>query len=213
MISKELRKEIDETIRRDKLYALRENISFSERFKTECIIIDFEEHYGSELYGTSKLYGCKFGIGTIMDSIDEMFDKYEVQLAAYVPFVILDQDKAVVMRIFERNERKHEKRNEEIVYNYKSKSKGSKKLMLEAEYNIELDFTAEEALKNVTSHELRQALGELTEKQQRRVIKHELLGYSLTAIAEDEGCSVKAVSDSVSQGMDKLRKLMQENQE
>ena len=79
MISNELRKEIDETIRRDKLYASRENITFSQRFKTECIIINIEEHYGSELYGTNELYGCKHGIGTIFDSIDEMFEKYALR--------------------------------------------------------------------------------------------------------------------------------------
>ena len=208
MISNKLRQEIDATIARDRQDASKENITFSERFKKECIIIDFDEHYG-----TSNPYGCKYGISTILDSVEEMYDKYARQLEAYKPYVLLEQDMAVVMRIFERNERKHQKRVEEIVYNYKSKSKGAKKLMLEAEYNTGLDFTVDEVLKNLKLDELRLALDELTEKQQSRVIRHYLLGYSLTEIASEDDCSVVAVHDSVNQGMDKLKKLMQENQD
>ena len=117
------------------------------------------------------------------------------------------------MRIFERNERKHQKRVEEIVYNYKSKSKGSENLMMKAEEKSKKDLTADEGLNNLESNELRLALEELTEKQQSRIIKHHILGRTLSSIADEEGCSVVAVHDSVNQGMDKLRKLMQENQD
>ena len=74
---------------------------------------------------------------------------------------------------------------------------------------INTEVSIEEQIENKILHEqLREAINELSEVQKRRVIKYYFKNKTLQNIADEEGCSVASVKESLDSSITKLRKKL-----
>ena len=71
------------------------------------------------------------------------------------------------------------------------------------------EISIEEQIENkILQEELKKAILELSEVQKRRVIKYYFENKTLQKIAEEEGCSITSVKESIDSGINKLRKKL-----
>lgn len=71
------------------------------------------------------------------------------------------------------------------------------------------EISIEEQLENkILQEELKKAILELSEVQKRRVIKYYFENKTLQKIAEEEGCSIASVKESLDSSINKLRKKL-----
>ncbi|MEF2878641.1 MAG: sigma-70 family RNA polymerase sigma factor [Blautia sp.] len=66
----------------------------------------------------------------------------------------------------------------------------------------------EEAIRNITIHELHKAIDVLPDLQKRRLILYYFVGLTYEQIAEAENCSFQAVAKSIASAEEKLKKLL-----
>ena len=67
---------------------------------------------------------------------------------------------------------------------------------------------AEQIENKILQEELKKAILELSEVQKRRVIKYYFENKTLQKIAEEEGCSIASVKESLDSSINKLRKKL-----
>ena len=67
---------------------------------------------------------------------------------------------------------------------------------------------AEQIENKILQEELKKAILELSEVQKRRVIKYYFENKTLQKIAEEEGCSITSVKESLDSSINKLRKKL-----
>ena len=74
------------------------------------------------------------------------------------------------------------------------------------------DITSDQvpATNQLSDPDLINALNTITDDQYRRITKYYLKGYSKQEIADDEQCSIQAVSQSIKRGLKRLKKIMPE---
>lgn len=71
------------------------------------------------------------------------------------------------------------------------------------------EISIEEQIENkILQEELKKAILELSEVQKRRVIKYYFENKTLQKIAEEEGCSIASVKESLDSSINKLRKKL-----
>ena len=71
------------------------------------------------------------------------------------------------------------------------------------------EISIEEQIQNkILQEELKKAILELSEVQKRRVIKYYFENKTLQKIAEEEGCSIASVKESLDSSINKLRKKL-----
>ena len=71
------------------------------------------------------------------------------------------------------------------------------------------EISIEEQIENkILQEELKKAILELSEVQKRRVIKYYFENKTLQKIAEEEGCSITSVKESLDSSINKLRKKL-----
>ena len=71
------------------------------------------------------------------------------------------------------------------------------------------EISNEEQIENkILQEELKKAILELSEVQKRRVIKYYFENKTLQKIAEEEGCSITSVKESLDSSINKLRKKL-----
>lgn len=71
------------------------------------------------------------------------------------------------------------------------------------------EISIEEKIENkILQEELKKAILELSEVQKRRVIKYYFENKTLQKIAEEEGCSITSVKESLDSSINKLRKKL-----
>lgn len=71
------------------------------------------------------------------------------------------------------------------------------------------EISIEEQIENkILQEELKKAILELSEVQKRRVIKYYFENKTLQKIAEEEGCSIVSVKESLDSSINKLRKKL-----
>ena len=71
------------------------------------------------------------------------------------------------------------------------------------------EISIEEQIENkILQEELKKAILELSEVQKRRVIKYYFENKKLQKIAEEEGCSIASVKESLDSSINKLRKKL-----
>lgn len=71
------------------------------------------------------------------------------------------------------------------------------------------EISIEEKIENkILQEELKKAILELSEVQKRRVIKYYFENKTLQKIAEEEGCSIASVKESLDSSINKLRKKL-----
>ena len=71
------------------------------------------------------------------------------------------------------------------------------------------EISIEEQIENkILQEELKKAILELSEAQKRRVIKYYFENKTLQKIAEEEGCSITSVKESLDSSINKLRKKL-----
>ena len=71
------------------------------------------------------------------------------------------------------------------------------------------EISIEEQIENkILQEELKKAILELSEAQKRRVIKYYFENKTLQKIAEEEGCSIASVKESLDSSINKLRKKL-----
>ena len=71
------------------------------------------------------------------------------------------------------------------------------------------EISIEEQIENkILQEELKKAILELSEVQKRRVIKYYFENKTLQKIAEEEGCSIASVKESLDGSINKLRKKL-----
>ena len=71
------------------------------------------------------------------------------------------------------------------------------------------EISIEEQIENkILQEELKKAILELSEAQKRRVIKYYFENKTLQKIAEEEGCSIVSVKESLDSSINKLRKKL-----
>ena len=71
------------------------------------------------------------------------------------------------------------------------------------------EISIEEQIENkILQEELKKAILELSEVQKRRVIKYYFENKTLKKIAEEEGCSITSVKESLDSSINKLRKKL-----
>ncbi len=66
----------------------------------------------------------------------------------------------------------------------------------------------ESVLKGILTEQLHKAIGQLPEKQRKRLVLHYFSGLTFAEIAEKEKCSVRAVEYSVHGAIQNLRKIL-----
>lgn len=66
----------------------------------------------------------------------------------------------------------------------------------------------DEAIRNITIHELHKAIDVLPDLQKRRLILYYFVGLTYEQIAEAENCSFQAVAKSIASAEQKLKKLL-----
>lgn len=71
------------------------------------------------------------------------------------------------------------------------------------------EISIEEQIENkILQEELKKAILELSEVQKRRVVKYYFENKTLQKIAEEEGCSIVSVKESLDSSINKLRKKL-----
>lgn len=189
-------KVIDSMRRRIERTSAKEGVSVEELFDAECRRVDFMKLYGN------TINGARYGIYTFL-SEQEMYAKYSAQLARYSPFIILPIKFGAVFLESERNDEKHARRMRFCGY-----FDPLSEISLQRNCNPNEDTVFDDFIRRSESGELMALIKKLPKNQRIRVIKHYFLGYLLCEIASEEGVSVSAISQSLSDARKKLKKMI-----
>ena len=132
-------------------------------------------------------------------SREELLCKYKTELKAYEPWIYITLEQYAVMVDFERNKEKHRRRDKHQNISYDD-NPGLLDALIWDESNL-LPQEDDSDLKMMPG------MSRLTDKQRRRMIKHDLEGYSYQEIAEQEDIDVtgNAVGSTVRKAHKHLR--------
>lgn len=170
-------------------------ITLEEMFKKECKIIDlFFEYDGFD--GTEKY-------AIISDlSQTQLNDKYGEILNKYKPYIILNANIGIVFNDYFRNENKHNMRNIRSC-----EPLGYKDGQTEINHPESILPSFED--KWILSEDLKQAMKTLTVLERKRIIARFFECKKLQEIADEYGCSARAVKYSIDSALKKIKKKLE----
>ena len=143
--------------------------------------LDFKENSYVVSFKTNK---NEYKEVKISEEVFKAFDKFELEDISQLHKV----DKHIDMRVIDNTEYM-----DIILFNN----------ALNDEISI-----AEQIENKILQEELKKAILELSEVQKRRVIKYYFENKTLQKIAEEEGCSITSVKESLDSSINKLRKKL-----
>lgn len=171
--------------------------ALDEQFKCDCKVINLSYEYPG--YTGEEKWAIITGL-----TEEELNEKYAEKTASLRPFIVLDLAFGKARKKFINNENKHYMRAVRSVepFDYDDE-------LLTAHHPELVEDTFEETfLRNETCQKVRSALTTLQDVQKERVIKYFFDGKSTHEIAQEEGVSHQAVSQSIAVALKKLKNIL-----
>lgn len=171
--------------------------ALDEQFKKDCKVINLKYEYP----GYTGIE--QWAIITDL-SEEELEEKYEKIVTSLKPYILLSAAFGNVRNDYERNETKHRMRSlrNSHIFNFVD---GDTEL-----YHPELATDDTEALylQEEEYAQIRSAIALLDEKQKSRVIRYFFEGKSIYKIAEEDSTSHQAISKSLANSLEKIKKFL-----
>lgn len=164
-------------------------------YATSYEVIDFKFEYPQ--YNEA----VRFGIITDMTE-PELENKYGDDLNHYRPYIILNSDFGIERYKYRRNEKKFQMRSErtESIFGFDEKTEYCHPDIPTPDFSFSIEFR----------DLIEKAVNLLTEKQKRRS-KMYYTGMKIEEIADREGCSIKAVKQSLDASKEKIKIFINQN--
>lgn len=171
--------------------------ALDEQFKFECKVINLSYEYPG--YIGEEKWAIITGL-----TEEELNERYAEKIASFRPFIILDLAFGKARKKFISNENKHYMRAVRGIepFDYDDE------LLTTYHPELVVDIFEEIFLCNETCQKVRSALATLQDVQKERVIKYFFDDKSTHEIAQEEGVSHQAVSQSISVALKKLKNIL-----
>lgn len=175
----------------------RTKLTLDEQFENDCKVIRLKYEYPN--YTGVEKWAIITGL-----TEEELNKKYTDKIAFLRPFIVLDLAFGKVRKKFINNENKHHMRAVRSIepFDYDDE------LLTAHHPELVVDFLEETFLRKETCHKVRSAVATLQDVQKERVIKYFFDGKSTHEIAQEEGVSHQAVSQSIGVALKKLKNIL-----
>ena len=137
---------------------------------------------------------------------ERLQELYPEEFAEHMPYIYMNPEQSEVVKDYHRNEHKHEMRSIRRGDAYGYEDGVTEIFHNEIGSTDVLDdlIAVRDAI--MTRQSIQQAIGEMTEVQKRRFIRHFFDGMTMRQIAEEEGSHFTTVQESLDGAMKKIRK-------
>lgn len=174
------------------------NISaLKEQFSQECKVINLKYEY--EGYDGEE----NWAIVTELSKQD-LFEKYSEIVGAYVPFVLLSVAQGEAIHIFNKNEHKHEMRQQRMGQLYSIDSDAFD----ECHPEVATDDLFERVFRKIENEELYKAIEQLKPIQRTRLVRYYFQGMPYRRIAKEDGVHPTKVKNSIEVAIKNLKKFL-----
>lgn len=173
------------------------NLTLDEQFDKDCKVIKLKYEYPG--YTGEEKWAIITGL-----TEEELDEKYAEKTASLRPFIVLDLAFGKARTKFINNENKHYMRGVRSIepFDYDDE------LLTAHHPELVVDNFEETFLRNETCQKVRSALATLQDVQKERVIKYFFDGKSTHEIAQEEGVSHQAVSQTIAVALKKLKNIL-----
>lgn len=177
--------------------------------RMEYQAVNLEKEYGQ------LLDGCKYAVASYHCK-ETLVEMYRKELDEFSPFIYLTVDEYKAIYIYQKNEKKYENRysRKHDVYEYDNeltavfheiKSEEKESSMDPLEIIIREEENCEETM---LLEKLGKALACLSEIQRNRIKKYFFENKTFIEIAEEEGCALSTIYESVTAAENKIKKII-----
>lgn len=167
-----------------------------EQFKRECKIINLKYEY------TGYKDDIQWAIVTELTE-EELIEKYSDEINPYIPFIRLSVSQGEIFVESERNNHKHEER---------ARKSGHSFDINDSDFDVHhpelaINDVEDSVIFRENCEMLRMALDSLTEIQKERIYKYYFENKDCKEIAEDEGVSHQAITQSIRSSLKFMKKF------
>lgn len=161
-----------------------------ELFTTECKLINLKYEYQG--YTGDENWAI---VSELTEK--ELLEKYPYVIKRYMPFVLLSIEQGEVIAEANRNDHKHEERQNRH---------GSLFSIGDDDFDVRHPEAAVEydLMEQIVIWE---AINSLTEAQRKRIIRYFFNGFPYSKIAEEEGVSITSIKESIQAALKKMKKF------